>query len=88
MINYWHFISGPQGPQLQKVLERLTGQYTVPNVFIGKQQSLSFSNSPFTLDMENYVTFCIEISVLDSVFLYITFFKSRSFFNSIMLYSN
>ncbi|KAK7345704.1 hypothetical protein VNO77_16314 [Canavalia gladiata] len=26
---------GPQGPQLQKVLERLTGQYTVPNVFIG-----------------------------------------------------
>ncbi|KAG8640278.1 hypothetical protein MANES_13G042100v8 [Manihot esculenta] len=27
---------GPQGPQLQKVLERLTGQHTVPNVFIGK----------------------------------------------------
>jgi hypothetical protein len=27
---------GPQGPQVQKVLERLTGQYTVPNVFIGK----------------------------------------------------
>nr|KYP42835.1 hypothetical protein KK1_035721 [Cajanus cajan] len=26
---------GPQGPQLQKVLERITGQYTVPNVFIG-----------------------------------------------------
>ncbi|XP_020574697.1 monothiol glutaredoxin-S10-like isoform X2 [Phalaenopsis equestris] len=26
---------GPQGPQLQKVLERLTGQFTVPNVFIG-----------------------------------------------------
>ncbi|MQL81274.1 hypothetical protein Taro_013741 [Colocasia esculenta] len=26
---------GAQGPQLQKVLERLTGQYTVPNVFIG-----------------------------------------------------
>ncbi|KAK4794874.1 hypothetical protein SAY86_012868 [Trapa natans] len=26
---------GPQGPQLQRVLERLTGQYTVPNVFIG-----------------------------------------------------
>ncbi|CAK8571699.1 unnamed protein product [Lathyrus sativus] len=26
---------GPQGPQLQKLLERLTGQYTVPNVFIG-----------------------------------------------------
>ncbi|XP_010548722.1 PREDICTED: glutaredoxin-C5, chloroplastic-like [Tarenaya hassleriana] len=26
---------GPQGPQLQKVLERLTGQYTVPNVFVG-----------------------------------------------------
>ncbi|KAI5395310.1 glutaredoxin-C5, chloroplastic [Lathyrus oleraceus] len=26
---------GPQGPQLQKFLERLTGQYTVPNVFIG-----------------------------------------------------
>ncbi|XP_010263986.1 PREDICTED: glutaredoxin-C5, chloroplastic isoform X2 [Nelumbo nucifera] len=25
---------GPQGPQLQKMLERLTGQYTVPNVFI------------------------------------------------------
>ncbi|KAF7153162.1 hypothetical protein RHSIM_Rhsim01G0258800 [Rhododendron simsii] len=25
----------PQGPQLQKVLERLTGQHTVPNVFIG-----------------------------------------------------
>uniref|UniRef100_A0A803LAF7 Glutaredoxin domain-containing protein n=1 Tax=Chenopodium quinoa TaxID=63459 RepID=A0A803LAF7_CHEQI len=25
---------GAQGPQLQKVLERLTGQYTVPNVFI------------------------------------------------------
>ncbi|KAF7095924.1 hypothetical protein CFC21_097975, partial [Triticum aestivum] len=24
-----------QGPQLQKVLERLTGQSTVPNVFIG-----------------------------------------------------
>lgn len=27
---------GAQGPQLQKVLERLTGQHTVPNVFIGK----------------------------------------------------
>ncbi|BAH94433.1 monothiol glutaredoxin-S10 [Oryza sativa Japonica Group] len=26
---------GAQGPQLQKVLERLTGQSTVPNVFIG-----------------------------------------------------
>ncbi|KAJ0966564.1 hypothetical protein J5N97_023481 [Dioscorea zingiberensis] len=26
---------GPQGPQLQKVLERMTGQCTVPNVFIG-----------------------------------------------------
>ncbi|KAH7517475.1 monothiol glutaredoxin-S10 isoform X2 [Ziziphus jujuba] len=26
---------GPQGPQIQKVLERLTGQHTVPNVFIG-----------------------------------------------------
>ncbi|XP_010540941.1 PREDICTED: monothiol glutaredoxin-S12, chloroplastic [Tarenaya hassleriana] len=26
---------GPQGPQLQRVLERLTGQHTVPNVFIG-----------------------------------------------------
>lgn len=26
---------GPQGPQLQKVLERITGQFTVPNVFIG-----------------------------------------------------
>ncbi|QCE06821.1 glutaredoxin 3 [Vigna unguiculata] len=25
---------GPQGPQLQKVLERITGQHTVPNVFI------------------------------------------------------
>ncbi|XVE72829.1 hypothetical protein DITRI_Ditri11bG0069800 [Diplodiscus trichospermus] len=25
---------GPQGPQLQKLLERLTGQHTVPNVFI------------------------------------------------------
>ncbi|XP_071738130.1 monothiol glutaredoxin-S10-like [Rutidosis leptorrhynchoides] len=26
---------GAQGPQLQKVLERITGQHTVPNVFIG-----------------------------------------------------
>ncbi|AQK51521.1 grx_S12-glutaredoxin subgroup I [Zea mays] len=26
---------GAQGPQIQKVLERLTGQSTVPNVFIG-----------------------------------------------------
>ncbi|ONK63832.1 uncharacterized protein A4U43_C07F19400 [Asparagus officinalis] len=26
---------GPQGHQLQKLLERLTGQFTVPNVFIG-----------------------------------------------------
>ncbi|KAL8494432.1 hypothetical protein ACS0TY_025298 [Phlomoides rotata] len=26
---------GAQGPQLQKTLERLTGQHTVPNVFIG-----------------------------------------------------
>ncbi|KAB2057054.1 Glutaredoxin-C5, chloroplastic -like protein [Gossypium arboreum] len=26
---------GPQGPQLQNVLEGLTGQRTVPNVFIG-----------------------------------------------------
>ncbi|ESQ54370.1 hypothetical protein EUTSA_v10026359mg [Eutrema salsugineum] len=26
---------GPQGPQLQKVLERLTGQHTVPNIFVG-----------------------------------------------------
>ncbi|KAH9620299.1 hypothetical protein KSS87_006601 [Heliosperma pusillum] len=32
-----HFASrqGAQGPQLQKVLERITGQHTVPNVFIG-----------------------------------------------------
>ncbi|KAK3032182.1 hypothetical protein RJ639_035007 [Escallonia herrerae] len=30
---------GPQGPQLQKVLERLTGQHTVPNVFIGKSST-------------------------------------------------
>lgn len=28
---------GAQGPQLQKVLERLTGQHTVPNVFVGGQ---------------------------------------------------
>ncbi|RDX86216.1 Glutaredoxin-C5, chloroplastic, partial [Mucuna pruriens] len=28
---------GPQGPQLQKVLERITGQHTVPNVFIEKR---------------------------------------------------
>ncbi|KAL3620547.1 Monothiol glutaredoxin-S10 [Castilleja foliolosa] len=28
---------GPQGPQLQKTLERLTGQHTVPNVFIGSK---------------------------------------------------
>ncbi|CAN0897759.1 Monothiol glutaredoxin-S10 [Linum grandiflorum] len=27
---------GAQGPQLQKILERVTGQHTVPNVFIGK----------------------------------------------------
>ncbi|CAN1269996.1 Glutaredoxin-C5, chloroplastic [Linum perenne] len=26
---------GAQGPQLQKILERVTGQHTVPNVFIG-----------------------------------------------------
>ncbi|CAM8923185.1 unnamed protein product [Rhodiola kirilowii] len=26
---------GPQGPQIQKVLGRITGQHTVPNVFIG-----------------------------------------------------
>lgn len=26
---------GAQGPQIQKVLERLTGQSTVPNIFIG-----------------------------------------------------
>ncbi|KAG6522163.1 hypothetical protein ZIOFF_019300 [Zingiber officinale] len=26
---------GPQGPQIQKALERATGQFTVPNVFIG-----------------------------------------------------
>ncbi|TYH64156.1 hypothetical protein ES332_D07G246300v1 [Gossypium tomentosum] len=26
---------GAQGPQVQKLLERLTGQHTVPNVFIG-----------------------------------------------------
>jgi glutaredoxin len=31
-------LSGAQGPQLQKVLERLTGQSTVPNVFIGKSK--------------------------------------------------
>ncbi|KAF2587167.1 hypothetical protein F2Q70_00034427 [Brassica cretica] len=32
-INYVWF--GPQGTQLQKVLETLTGQRTVPNVFVG-----------------------------------------------------
>ncbi|XP_024018419.1 glutaredoxin-C5, chloroplastic isoform X2 [Morus notabilis] len=26
---------GAQGPQVQKLLERLTGQHTVPNVFVG-----------------------------------------------------
>ncbi|KAG5567340.1 hypothetical protein RHGRI_002789 [Rhododendron griersonianum] len=31
----------PQGPQLQKVLERVTGQHTVPNVFIGKKGFLN-----------------------------------------------
>ncbi|KAJ0110866.1 hypothetical protein Patl1_01660 [Pistacia atlantica] len=30
---------GPQGPQVQKVLERLTGQHTVPNVFIEDSDS-------------------------------------------------
>ncbi|GJX65711.1 monothiol glutaredoxin-S10 [Tanacetum coccineum] len=30
---------GAQGPQLQKVLERLTGQHTVPNVFIDLDSS-------------------------------------------------
>uniref|UniRef100_A0A0E0EP70 Glutaredoxin domain-containing protein n=1 Tax=Oryza meridionalis TaxID=40149 RepID=A0A0E0EP70_9ORYZ len=30
-----HLMPCAQGPQLQKVLERLTGQSTVPNVFIG-----------------------------------------------------
>ncbi|CAI9770612.1 unnamed protein product [Fraxinus pennsylvanica] len=29
----------PQGPQLQKTLERLTGQHTVPNVFIEQSQA-------------------------------------------------
>lgn len=38
-------LSGPQGPQLQKVLERLTGQHTVPNVFIGKLCFLECSSS-------------------------------------------
>ncbi|GKU86164.1 hypothetical protein SLEP1_g726 [Rubroshorea leprosula] len=28
-------MASAQGPQLQKILERLTGQHTVPNVFIG-----------------------------------------------------
>ncbi|XP_027365379.1 glutaredoxin-C5, chloroplastic isoform X2 [Abrus precatorius] len=32
---------GPQGPQLQKVLERITGQYTVPNVFIDDKNDKS-----------------------------------------------
>uniref|UniRef100_A0A2P2K8G3 Uncharacterized protein MANES_13G042100 n=1 Tax=Rhizophora mucronata TaxID=61149 RepID=A0A2P2K8G3_RHIMU len=27
---------GAQGPQIQKILQRLTGQRTVPNVFVGK----------------------------------------------------
>lgn len=30
--------SGPEGPQLQKTLETLTGQHTVPNVFIGSMK--------------------------------------------------
>lgn len=34
-LNHLWLVSGPQGPQLQKVLERLTGQHTVPNVFVG-----------------------------------------------------
>ncbi|GMP81544.1 hypothetical protein CsSME_00036214 [Camellia sinensis var. sinensis] len=33
--------TGPQGPQMQKVLERLTGQHTVPNVFIELHLSCS-----------------------------------------------
>ncbi|RVX19309.1 Glutaredoxin-C5, chloroplastic [Vitis vinifera] len=37
MFKNFSSLSGPQGPQLQKVLERLTGQHTVPNVFIGKK---------------------------------------------------
>lgn len=35
--------SGAQGPQVQKLLERLTGQHTVPNVFIGKFLELAFT---------------------------------------------
>lgn len=29
--------SGAEGSQLQKTLEKLTGQHTVPNVFIGEE---------------------------------------------------
>ncbi|EFH60194.1 hypothetical protein ARALYDRAFT_899837 [Arabidopsis lyrata subsp. lyrata] len=29
------FVTSSEGPQLQNVLEKITGQYTVPNVFIG-----------------------------------------------------
>lgn len=36
MFKNWSALSGAQGPQVQKLLERLTGQHTVPNVFIGE----------------------------------------------------
>ncbi|XP_019096901.1 PREDICTED: LOW QUALITY PROTEIN: monothiol glutaredoxin-S12, chloroplastic [Camelina sativa] len=34
---FWWFLASPgsEGSQLQNVLEKITGQYTVPNVFIG-----------------------------------------------------
>ncbi|KAJ6339033.1 hypothetical protein OIU76_008488, partial [Salix suchowensis] len=42
---------GAQGPQIQKVLERLTGQHTVPNVFIAFSDYADFRKLAWCLSL-------------------------------------
>ncbi|KAL9318244.1 hypothetical protein ACSQ67_014761 [Phaseolus vulgaris] len=44
---------GPQGPQLQKGLERITGQHTVPNVFIGYEDFIDMTKSSVYFGLPN-----------------------------------
>lgn len=56
--------TGPQGPQLQKTLLRMTGQHTVPNIFIGKKHYAYFddvTNIQVEVKVRNYYVFVLTL---------------------------
>ncbi|TQD74338.1 hypothetical protein C1H46_018402 [Malus baccata] len=66
---------GPQGPQLQKVLERLTGQHTVPNVFIGGKHIGGCTGIIFLHEWSSFMALVFSKTVLHFYF-FLVFFTS------------